>query len=201
MNRGIPKVSILRRSEERTGDVSTWKVRRGKRRVLVRLIFVPHLLNLFFPLQCSHQERCPTFRIRLKPAPSSQKGFSSLLYFSYSNTPTEFFCWYFVGMVSPSFGGTFAIPVSAAVQSKTSNHTGGNSWSKAREQDWLRSFSLLIEFNIRYGDWCRRQNCGTSLDHTSQSSQFHKDRKSTCTQLRENTTLVSFKALAVALKS
>ncbi|KAM7444916.1 Transcription factorCOE2 [Porites harrisoni] len=31
------------------------------------------------------------------------------------------------GMVSPSFGGTFAIPVSAAVQSKTSNHTGGNS--------------------------------------------------------------------------
>ena len=115
--------------------------------------------------------------------------------------PIEFFCWYFVGMVSPSFGGTFAIPVSAAVQSKTSNHTGGNSWSKAREQHWLRSFSLLIEFNIRYGDWCRRQNCGTSLDHTSQSSQFHKDRKSTCTQLRENTTLVSFKALAVALKS
>ena len=95
--------------------------------------------------------------------------------------PTELFCWYFVGMVSPSFGGTFAIPVSAAVQSKTSNHTGGNSWSKAREQHWLRSFSLLIEFNIRYGDWCRRQNCGTSLDHTSQSSQFHKDRKSTCT--------------------
>ncbi|XP_073241683.1 transcription factor COE2-like isoform X2 [Porites lutea] len=31
------------------------------------------------------------------------------------------------GMVSSSFGGTFAIPVSAAVQSKTSNHGGGNS--------------------------------------------------------------------------
>ncbi|KAJ7392448.1 Transcription factor COE2 [Desmophyllum pertusum] len=31
------------------------------------------------------------------------------------------------GMVSSSFGGTFAIPVSAAVQSKSANHVGGNS--------------------------------------------------------------------------
>lgn len=31
------------------------------------------------------------------------------------------------GMVSPSFGGAFAIPVSAAVQPKPSNHVGGNS--------------------------------------------------------------------------
>lgn len=34
----------------------------------------------------------------------------------------------FTGMVSSSFGGTFAIPVSAAVQPKPTNHVGaGNS--------------------------------------------------------------------------
>ena len=37
--------------------------------------------------------------------------------------------WFFIlqGMASPSFGGTFAIPVSATVQPKPVSHVGGTS--------------------------------------------------------------------------
>lgn len=50
MNRGLPKISILKGSEERTGDVSTRKVRSGKRPVLVLLIFFTPTQSAFFPV-------------------------------------------------------------------------------------------------------------------------------------------------------